>query len=88
MEDIKEKTADEMFEELGYKKITEHKEFSMFTKGMLEITFHKKDKSIAINTDSGEEIFGNRIYDFTEITFKELQAINKKCKELNWLGDE
>ena len=82
---MKEKTADEMFEELGYKKVTEHKQFSMYTKGMMVITFHKEYKDIAINTDTGEEIFGNTIYGFTEISLQELQAINKKCQELGWL---
>ena len=81
----KEKSkADEMFEELGYKKVTEHPEFSMLKKGMTVITFHKKDKLIAINTDTGEEIFGNTIYGFTEISMQELQAINEKVKELGW----
>ena len=74
MEDIKEKTADEMFKELGYK----HNEF------MYEIYYTKEGKTISFWTDRkkvesrvGVISVGN--------TMQELQAINKKCKELGWI---
>lgn len=77
--------ADKMFEELGYKKKQETKDFVLYTKNELVISIHKKDKTIGINTDTGEEIFGNTIYDYTEISMQELQAIQMKCKELGWI---
>lgn len=70
---MKEKTADEMFEELGYKK-SETKDFISY-RGKIDsrygILFDKTDKSI---------IFDN----FNTIEIGQLQAINKKVKELGW----
>lgn len=77
--------ADKIFKDLGFKKITETKEIALYTKNMLEICFYNKHKVIGINTDTGETVFGVRVYGCTEISFKELQAINEKCKELGWL---
>lgn len=71
MEDIKEKTADEMFEQLGYKKlIGETTEVYKLSRANKNIYFSKLIKRIKID---GE-------YDF--IDMQELQAINKKCQEL------
>lgn len=72
MEDIKEKTADEMFEELGYEKKYEgtykrEKQELVFYSDLREVAIYKKD-------ENGLGI------DF--IDMQELQAINKKCKEL------
>ena len=78
MEDIKEKTADEMFEELGYSKIYDNEDIlELYDKKNFnkKIVFYKNWKEVA------------KLYTF-EISMQELQAINKKCKELNWLGDE
>lgn len=82
----KEKTADELFKELGYKKVEDkynidYNKIYSFTNGdkiKEQIRFCKLDKYI--HTEN---------YNFDDgITFgkfldtKELQAINKKCKEL------
>lgn len=56
-----------------------------FNKGLLEIVFDKNFKSIEIRNDSGEELWGNTIYNSVELTVYELQAIYEKCKELGWL---
>ena len=73
---MKEKTADEMFEELGYKK-SETKDFISY-RGKIDsrygILFDKTDKSI---------IFDN----FNTIEIGQLQAINKKVEELGWLDE-
>lgn len=70
----------------GYRKVCDNKEIALFVKGALEICFYKnKDsKIIGINTDTGEQMFGNTIYACTEIEFEELKAINEKVKELGW----
>lgn len=82
----KEKTADELFKELGYKKLEDkynidYNKIYSFTNGdkiKEQIRFCKLDEYIHIEN-----------YNFDDgITFgkfldtKELQAINKKCKEL------
>lgn len=66
---MKEKTADEMFEELGYELHYEDKySFSLFNreKGRF-ITFIKETKTLMLSAN---------------ITMQELQAIYKKCQEL------
>lgn len=78
--------ADEMFEELGYKKslhtdIKEEVWGEYFTNEnkYVEIHFDYIDKEVctyAILGDSG-------VY----IQMQELQAINQKCEELGWLDD-
>ena len=80
MQEIKEKTADEMFEELGYEKIIEsnvridyEREGLYFDK---EIVFGLIDKIICVELGTGES---------TNINMQELQAINKKCQELGWI---
>ena len=74
MEDIKEKTADEMFEELGYE-IDDTKESIRYFKNSTYIWFWKDDKEF-------EGIYG---FDSKGFNMQELQAINKKCKELGWI---
>jgi hypothetical protein len=76
---MKEKTADEMFEKLGYEKIIEsnvridyEKEGQFFDK---EIVFGLIDKIVCVELGTGES--GN-------INVQELQAINKKVEELGW----
>lgn len=80
------KTADELFKELGYKKLEDkynidYNKIYSFTNGdkiKEQIRFCKLDKYVHIenfNYDTGV-IFGK----FLDI--KELQAINKKCQEL------
>ena len=86
MEDIKEKTADEMFEELGYIKIKDTEievQYNYSAMIMGDICTHtiliaKKSKLIFSRfNDESKESMG--------IGMKELQAINKKCKELKWI---
>ena len=70
-----EKTADELFEELGYKKIRNNKDFEVYRKNDYNIIdFERDDK----------RFYKSARYDTTSdgITMQELQAINKKCKEL------
>lgn len=72
---IKLETADKMFEELGYKKIRNNKDFEVYRKNDYNIIdFERDDK----------RFYKSAKYDTTSdgITMKELQAINKKCKEL------
>lgn len=73
-EPIHIQTADEMFEELGYKKIVgERTEAFKLLRANKNIYFSKIINRIRID---GE-------YDF--IDMQELQAINKKCEELGWI---
>ena len=74
------KTADEMFEELGYEIIIDNgttlnyeKEGALFDK---EIVFELIDKNVCAELGTGES---------ANISVAELQAINQKCKELGWM---
>lgn len=69
------KTADELFEELGYKKIRNDKDFEVYRKNDYNIIDFERDN---------KRFYKSARYDTTSdgITMKELQAINKKCKEL------
>lgn len=82
----KEKTADELFEELGYKKLEDkynidyNKTYS-FTNGdkiKEQIRFCILDKYIHVENYN----FDNGITFGKYLDTKELQTINKKCKEL------
>lgn len=79
--------ADKLLEELGYGILVENREIIMFVKGNLEICFYKEPKTVGINTDTGETVFTNTIYGYTELSFKELEAIYLKCKELGWIEE-
>ena len=80
MEDIKEKTADEMFKELGYKKENNPEVEIIYIKDENHIIRFWKPSQQIIKQDEQGLYMG--------INIEELQAIYKKCKELNWLGDE
>lgn len=77
---MKEKTADEMFEELGYKKRNLDIIFSRF---LQEWENEDLAKTFSFNTEyetidiTDENKYG--------ITMQELQAINKKCQESRWV---
>ena len=77
---MKEKTADEMFEKLGYKKKNLGIIFSRFWE---EWENENLAKTFSFNTEyetidiTDENEYG--------ITIQELQAINKKCQELGWI---
>lgn len=73
----KEKTADEMFEELGYKKFKKKHDFE-------NIKYYKDNDNVFYFDETDKSFCKSGEYDemCDDITIKELQAINKKCKEL------
>lgn len=76
--------ADTMFEELGYKKYTSD-DCTMYMKDLFMITFIIPNKRFITEYKHGDYNFP-KIRAF-EISMQELQAINKKCKELGWLDE-
>lgn len=81
---MKGKTADEMFEKLGYKKFTSD-DCILFMKDLFQITFIIPNETFITEYKQGDYNFP-KIRPF-EIGIEELQAINKKCKELGWLDE-
>lgn len=75
---MKEKTADEMFEELEYEKEKGDLDIQLYKNknGYGKIIFDLIDKAIRASNDENEAIYFN---------VKELQAINKKVEELGWI---
>lgn len=75
----KEKTAEQMFNDLDYKKIIKDGciEFERHNGNVIEwlIEFDLEIKTVYVSW------FGNP----KDITIAELKAINKQCEELNWL---
>ena len=71
----KEKTADELFKELGYEKIRNDKDFEVY---------RKNDYNIIDCERNDKRVYKSARYDTTSdgITMKELKAINKKVREL------
>lgn len=71
------KTADEMFENLGYEKKKIHLDVLFYKSktDYAEITFDLRDRTITVSNDDNEAIY---------FDMKELQAINEKVKELGW----
>lgn len=107
---MKEKTADEMFEELGYKKYDNHPEEDENSEGnkwttqdcriieykqsemikgelyTLFIRFHITGKRVEIGADKRpEEIRSMSLRLNPILNSRELQAINKKVEELEWI---
>ena len=85
---MKEKTADKMFEELGYEIIKNNKTTLNYEKEGLhlykEIVFALLDKSAKV----GKIVFSYRNdknHQVMGLEKKELQAINKKVEELGWM---
>lgn len=74
----KEKTADEMFEELGYKKQYENESIYYY------MDIDSKDNYIVFETGYKSFAKISCYHDAGDITMQELQAINKKCQELCW----
>ena len=75
---IHNKTADKMFEELGYVKITtieDELKIAYKNKRGKTILFSKPLKRIGL------------IEDYKWFTLEELKAINKKVEELGWLDE-
>lgn len=80
--------ADKLFYELGYEKIEENDEYVLYlSKEFIgrkrKIRFWKDDK-VFFN----DLIENDKIISSVQIGMEELKAINMKCKELGWLGDE
>ena len=78
---MKEKTADEMFEELGYR--LEHNHYNSDNSDIY--TYHEKDRNNFLRFITATGTFYtlfDKIYNVNE-----LQAINKKCQELGWLDE-
>lgn len=78
---MKEKTADEMFEELGYKKEDE-KEIASKYKGNIVYRHKRNPFREFIFLIDKKEVELNSI---NLLTLKRLQAINKKVEELEWI---
>ena len=78
----KEKTADELFEALGYKKIDDEDELIEY----LSPGYKYNCDSKFIRFDKNEWLVtafypNEKAY----VDMQELQAINKKCQELGWI---
>lgn len=73
-------TAKEMFEELGYDYFENHYRitYQNFDVECKLIEFDKMKKKMDLADDSEEVV---------ELSFKELQAINKQVEELGWNND-
>ena len=81
MEDIKEKTADELMEDMQYCKVIDEN----------NIYYNQLELGDTIQFDLIRHqviVYDTETEKATRIIMNELDAINKKCKELNWLGDE
>ena len=74
---MKEKAADEMFEELGLR-LENDSPFEFEVK-------NDDDKVIKINKERNEIACFNYYDGFEYLTLEELQAINKKVEELGWM---
>ena len=78
---MKEKTADEMFEELGYMK--EENDY------FIEYRKQKENCCKFIKFDLIDKAFTNFYYVIPDrqsyLSMQELQAINKKVEELRWI---
>lgn len=70
--------ADEMFEELGYKQ--------NYTQ-IGDLKYYKNDDNVIIFDFDNKNFIKSGEYDgmCDYITMQELQAINEKCKEMQWL---
>ena len=81
MQSSAEMSADEMFEELGYiKDINDDYEIE-YRRSNIYINFNRTNKKISKGI---EYVY---YYGVKQITMQELQAINKKCYELEWLDE-
>lgn len=78
---MRNKTADKMFEDLRYKKIEETNFITYKKDNYNYIYFNLTNKTVTKGVlEIEDETSG-------DITIKELEAINKKCKELGWLDE-
>lgn len=72
--------ADEMFKELGYKKLEVYNGYLYTDKTGFNIKITNM-KRIDLYYDEGVEMYENLM----QLTYEELQAINKKVEELGWM---
>ncbi len=72
------KTADELFEELGYIRTRANEYWIIYRNFRKDIDFNLKHKTIEVESEMKSENFN----------IQELQAINKKVLELGWLNKE
>ncbi len=74
----KEKTADELFEELGYKKVRDDERFIKYRK--------PHDNDYIVIDKATKDFIKNFDFEYWKaVNTQELQAINKKCQELGWI---
>ena len=87
-------SADEMFEKLGYEKYV-HKPYYFFYEKKRKIEENREPEEIyetdyeAISFNLEDKTITKTLGDDNspaDITMKELQAINQKCIELNWIN--
>ena len=78
---MRNKTADKMFEDLRYKKIEETNFITYKKDNYNYIYFNLTNKTVTKGVLEIEDETSR------DITIKELEAINKKCKELGWLDE-
>ena len=72
---MKEKTADEMFEELGYTNVRQNEYWIVYKGKEKDIDFSLRYKTIVLENEKKSK----------KLTMQELQAIYKKCEELKWI---
>lgn len=78
--------ADKLFEELGYKKSLNKVGCEFGLGGTFG--YRNKAKCQIVFYDTEEIVKFDENFDIEGIDMQELKAINMKCKELGWLGDE
>ena len=82
-------SAKEMFEKLGYNRLYENKHYMFYVKVLIETPEYEKD-SIHLEFNFDNKTINKTYGDdnsVSEITLKELQAINKQVEELGWNND-
>lgn len=77
-----EKTADEMFKELGYEKFYSINNIDNVPNNICYCT---DEFEIKFNMIYEAIDFEKKKAHYSSITMQELQAINKKCQELGWV---
>ena len=83
---LSESEADKLFEELGYKKIVEHKYKQPDNDDVTELILYRDYSFLEIEFWNDKTISKSSVYDDDSfITMQELKAINKKVEELGWI---
>ena len=76
--------ADKMFKELGYKLISKTNEYIIYEKEDDETYLYKKELSFSLKYKSvikNCKLYNDRCW----LSIQELQAINEKVKEMQWI---